>query len=371
MRVTLLTNGPGELWGWARPAAMELRRRGCSVSLWLLPCPFASGHERQAASLLGVDKLEGPLDAARLWNALAEERTDCAVQLGGDLIFGQRVARSAGVPLFCYTYGPKKGMRAATVLTAYPQQALQIPGARPIGDLVKDALLLDAQAQQTWDWPEDPDSPRLLFLPGSRPAIRRAVLPWLAVTMEAIRAKLPNVRFRTLFPPFMPEAALRDWRDAGLNPVRAGAGLAMREADFALTQPGTNNFELMHCGLPALVVAPSSFLEVIPVSGLRGMLASLPLVGQTLKRRAVLRVLDRWGTIALPNRLTGQDHKVMDEMYGDITPQDVAARVVQWLRDPGGRAGMRADLLALSGEAGAAGRLCDALDLPSGQAEEQ
>ena len=45
--------------------ATELRLRGHSVSLWLLPCPFASGREREAASLLGVDKLEGPSGVAR------------------------------------------------------------------------------------------------------------------------------------------------------------------------------------------------------------------------------------------------------------------------------------------------------------------
>ena len=373
MRVTVLTNGPGELWGWVRPVAMELRRRGHSVSLWILPCQFASGHEREAASLLGVDKLEGPGSAARLWRGLKDERTDCAVQLGGDLAFGLHLSRSARVPLTCYTYGPKKGLKKGVqVLTAFPSQALRIPGARPIGDLVQDSLLMDAQTplsnQEAWDWPEDPASPRVLFLPGSRPAIRRAALSWLAVMKEVLKALVPSVRVRTLFPPFVPETELRAWRDAGLDPVRTGAGVAMRGADFALTQPGTNTLELMHCGLPALVIAPASFLELVPVSGLRGMLASLPLIGKTLRRAAVQRVLDRWnGFISLPNRISGRP--ILDEAYGDITPQQTAERIAAALRDPEGRARKRAELLALSGQpggsapfpAGAASRLCDAL----------
>ena len=363
MRVTLLTNGPGELWGWVRPVAMELRRRGHSVSLWLLPCPFASGHEREAASLLGVDKLEGPAGAKTLWDALPQERTDCAVQLGGDLMFGSRLARAAKVPLLCYAYGPKKGMRGAEMFTAFPAQAAGIPDSRVIGDLVKDALDMDEPAGHGGAacWAPEGGSPRVLFLPGSRPAIRRAVLPWFAAIEAQLRAEFPGMQARTLFPPFIPEAELVPWREAGLGPVRCGAAPAMRGADFALTQPGTNNFELMHCGLPALAAAPSAFLDLAPVSGLRGMLASLPLLGRRIRLAALQRVLRRHGGfISLPNRLAGR--RVMDEMYGDITPQQIAGRAAAILRASGDLGKMREELLALSGRAGAAGRLCDAIE---------
>ncbi|MCR5347898.1 MAG: hypothetical protein K6E38_09000 [Fretibacterium sp.] len=379
MRVTILTNGPGELWGWVRPVVMELRRRGHSVSLWLLPCQFASGHEREAASLLGVDKLEGPSSAARLWRALKDERTDCAVQLGGDLNFGLHLSRAADVPLTCYTYGPKHGLnKSVQVLTAFPAQALQIPGARPIGDLVRDSLLLDAQmpqsSQEAWNWPADPGSPRVLFLPGSRPAIRRAALPWLALAEESLRNLLPSVRVRTLFPPFVQETELKPWRDAGLNPVRTGAGVAMKESDFALTQPGTNTLELMHCGLPSLVIAPASFLDLVPVPGLRGMLASLPLIGRGIRRAAVQHTLNRWnGFISLPNRIFGR--RIQDEAYGNISPQQTAERIVSALRSPEALTRMRSELLALSGQSGAADHLCDALsalpdeNVPGGRPE--
>ena len=64
MKVALLTNGPGELCGWVRPVIAELRKREHSVSLWLLPCQFASGYERVVASGFGADKLEGPYGGA-------------------------------------------------------------------------------------------------------------------------------------------------------------------------------------------------------------------------------------------------------------------------------------------------------------------
>ena len=193
MRVSILTNGPGELWDWARPMATELRLRGHSVSLWLLPCPFASGREREAASLLGVDKLEGPSGVARTWRGLGAERTDCVLQLGGDLMFGTHLAHAAKAPLVVYTYGAKKGLgRAQAVFTACPAMASGIsgkPGARSIGDLVRDALEMDAHSPSaaSWDWPNEPDSPRLLLLPGSRPAIRRAARDWLTAVVAAQR----------------------------------------------------------------------------------------------------------------------------------------------------------------------------------------
>ena len=365
MRVSILTNGPGELWGWARPVITELRLRGHSVSLWLLPCPFASGREREAASMLGADKLEGPNGAAWTWRALGVERTDCVLQLGGDLMFGTRLARSSGAPLFAYSYGAKKGMdRVQAAFTAYPSAAREIPGARLIGDLVRDALEMDACASSasSWDWPEDPGSPRLLLLPGSRPAIRVMALGWLAAVVAALEPEFPRLRVRTLFAPLVPDSEFADWRGAGLEPVRAGAGIAMRGADYALTQPGTNTLEMMHCGLPGLAVAPLAFLEHIPVAGLRGAAASLPFVGKRIRRAAVERVLKRHnGFISLPNRIAGRP--LMDELYGDVTPQETARRVAAALRDPEGRERTRAAFLALSMEPGAAARLCDALEL--------
>ena len=141
--------------------------------------------------------------------------------------------------------------------------------------------------------------------------------------VAALRSEFPRLRVRTLFSPFMLDSELEAWRDAGLEPVRAGAGVAMRGADYALTQPGTNTLEMMHCGLPGLAVAPLAFLERIPVAGLRGLAASLPFVGKRIRRAAVERVLKRHnGFNSLPNRIVGSPF--MDELYGDVTPQETA-----------------------------------------------
>ncbi len=359
LRITILTNGPGELWGWVRPVCAELRRRGHTISLWVLPCQFSSGHEREAASLLGVDKLEGPAVASRIWHDIAYERTDSIIQLGGDTAFGRRMAECTNAPLFVYSYAPHH-VNGAKLLTAYPSMSGQVPDVEVIGDLVKDAVALDSTpgALSAWNWNADPDSPRVIFLPGSRPAIRKPALSWLVDAQKALRQRISNVRIRTLFPPFVSDSELVEWRDAGLSPVKAGAGVAMREADFALTQPGTNTLELMHCGLPALVVAPTKFLPFVPIAGVLGFLAGLPIVGLKLRKFGAMRTIrKRGGFISLPNRIA--KYKLMHEMYGDITPEDAAEEITERLSHPEALKKTRDELLALSGKAGAAARLCD------------
>jgi lipid-A-disaccharide synthase len=347
---------------------MELRKRGHSVSLWLLPCQFASGAERMVASRLGVDKLEGPSGSAWTWHALGQEKTDCVLQLGGDLLFGRRIAGCSGAPLICYAYGFKRGMEHAQVFTAYPRMASGIGAnskavnARPIGDLVKDSLALET-GTFTWDAEGDAKSEglRLLLFPGSRPVIRQLSQSWLLAVVQHLRTLIPEVRIGTLFSPFAPESEFSSWFDAGLNPIKMGAGAVLGTASYALTQPGTNTLEMMHCGLPALVAAPMDFLKVIPVSGLRGFASALPLIGSLIKERGIRGNLKRYnGFISWPNRLANKP--LLDEAMGEVTPEDAAVCVAKSLKDKEKLSRVRRELLALSGGQGAVVRLCGAVE---------
>lgn len=359
MRITILTNGPGELWGWVRPVASELRKRGHSISLWLLPCPFSSGHEREAASLLGVDKLEGPSSTSITWREVAHERTDSIIQLGGDIAFGLRMSKFSDAPLTVYSYRHRKDIKGAKLFTAYPQQ-VNMPTVTAIGDLVKDAVRNDFTpfAENTWKWYRDENSPRILFLPGSRPKIRSAVISWLCELRDSITRLIPNARIRSLFPQFMPEYEMSIWRKEGLNPVKAGAGIAMRESDFAITQPGTNNFEMMHSGLPGIVIAPEKFLTLMPVSGAAGFFTGLPVVGKIIRRKALLHTVNKWGGyISLPNRTFNRN--IFTELWGDVTTEMIAERLRAELDDREHLEEVRKELRELSGNYGASEKLCD------------
>ncbi len=359
MRVTILTNGPGELWGWVRPVASELRERGHSISLWLLPCPFSSSHEREAASLLGVDKLQGPSSTSVTWQEAAHEKTDRIIQMGGDISFGLRMSKFSKAPLTVYSYRHRKEIKGVKLLTAFQEQ-VNFPSVTAIGDLVKDSLETASTVSDVvrWNWKKDPASPRILFLPGSRPQIRSAVMNWLCELRDNIKTLIPNARIRSLFPQFMPEIEIKQWKKAGLNPVRASAALAMRNADFAVTQPGTNNFEMMHCGLAGVVIAPEKFLDYMPVAGLAGFVAGLPVVGRIIRRKALLHTVNKWnGYISLPNRTFNKN--ILPEMWGNVTPIMVAEKIKSELDDDGHMTAIHDELLSFSGESGAAERLCD------------
>ena len=53
--LVLVSNGPGELYTWVRPVLAELRRQAPErrVSISLIPCQFASGHETKIAETFG------------------------------------------------------------------------------------------------------------------------------------------------------------------------------------------------------------------------------------------------------------------------------------------------------------------------------
>ena len=132
----------------------------------------------------------------------------------------------------------------------------------------------------------------------------------------------------------------------------------MKEADYAITQPGTNNFEMMHCGLPGIVVAPEKFISHIPVAGLAGIVAGIPVIGKIIKRKALYKVINSWGGyISLPNRTFKRG--ILTELYGDISPDDIANKAASDLADIERLRGTRDELMRLSGESGAASRLCD------------
>jgi lipid-A-disaccharide synthase len=202
---------------------------------------------------------------------------------------------------------------------------------------------------------------RLLLFPGSRIAIREIFLKWLVEAVRHLKNLIPAIRIGTLFSPFVPESEFSVWTDAGLYPLKVGAGAAMRSADYALTQPGTNTLEMMHSGLPALVAAPFDFLRVFPTVGITGYMSKVPVIGLRLKEWKIRKNLDRHkGFVAWPNRIAGR--MVLDEVTGDVKPKDAAARVASALRDREKLSRVRGELLALSGEAGAVLLLCDAVE---------
>lgn len=348
-RVLILTNGPGELWCWVRPLIPLLKGSGCHVTVRMLPCQFATGEEYRVASVLGADEIVpsgGTLST--LWH-MRQRSTDLVLQMGGDLMYGLSAA-GRGAPLFCYSYGRKTFMsRAERFLTAWPQM---VPEATDVvGDLVADALSMD-EGPSPW-------SPgrefRLALFPGSRPSIREASFGFLVELKRRLDDSGLSLETLTVMSPFATDEENVRWERAGLNPVRTGAGTVLKEADLALTQPGTNTLELLHAGVPAIVAVPFSFLRRIPLSGIMGVIdRSFAGIGW-LKEQYLRSASKRRGFLAWPNRIAG--YEIMQEMAGDVTPEDLAKAVLDLLAGKKRRAFQREALLKLSKGSGAAEKI--------------
>ena len=296
MRIALLTNGPGELQGWARPLAAELARRGHSVTLWILPCQYASGRERAIAGSMSVDAVIGPLPFPATLREMSRRPADVVVQLGGDLLFGRFLSRRHGVRFLCYAYGPKSGMKwCDMVSTAFPHMAEKLRKRHPrvflTGDLVRDAVGMRDAAERTDCGKRDAEM-RIIVFPGSRKGIRDASLPFVKDVFRDVRKEFPDVAVRTLLFPFAEREEYARWNDAGLEPTDAPSAEAMDWADLAVTQPGTNTLELMHRRRAVFVHSPHSRIggpERPAVSS--GRRASREVVAPEEKARRVLFLL--------------------------------------------------------------------------------
>ncbi len=357
--ILLLANGPGELWGWVRPVAAELKRRSRKVSLLLLPCQFASGEERRVAESLVPDELRGPSGlAGTLRDALSLGRTaEAVLQLGGDLVWGRIAAGAGRAPLLCYAYGRKNGLsRCDRVFTAFPAMAEAMgERVRVAGDLVRDSLALDGP------FPSGEGEDRsVLFFPGSRAAIREFSFPFLKEMLPFLKKNAPEWRFRIVLSPFSTQGEEAVWQSAGFSTARGAE--AFRGAGFAVTQPGTNTLELMHRGIPFCVLVPFASLRKVPLPGLPGLIASLPGIGPRFREAALRRRRRKMELLAWPNRLAGR--MMAEECIGDYSPEAAAAAVIPWLRDRSRRDALRAALgeTAASAPSGAAARIADEIE---------
>ncbi len=329
------------------------------MDVHLLACPFASGMERRAARHFSWTRaVVGPCQPLKSIVALGHGRYDLFVQLGGDLLFGRIASALNRSPLACYAYGPKRGLnRCDLSATAFPNMASTMtPSTLSLGDLVSDGLTLDLKAPTPWL----PGGRRLLILPGSRPAIREAVRAYVGRTVRALRPRR-DLQVVSLLPPFVDDQEKRLWLRSGVRPFSGGTRAALAGADLAVTQPGTNTLELMHAGIPSLVVVPFEFLRRIPLSGLKGWLLSFP-GGVALKESLLRRAAGRRGYLAWPNRLASQE--IMPELVGDVSPVDLAHRIDVLLDDQRWLNWQRRTLQAMSDASAPSpsSRLCDELE---------
>ncbi|MGE5553956.1 MAG: hypothetical protein ACM3XZ_08575 [Betaproteobacteria bacterium] len=400
----LTANSPGEVAGWVTPTVPALKTAipGARVTVFIPPCTFASGCERQVvAALPGVDATYGPAEFLRYAllgirpPGFAPGRRGAVLFLGGELTNAVLLRKRLGYPAIAYTEGfvnwteafarfavPYPAIREKLLSKGVPEEKVVV-----VGNLMLDAVRPRRQPAAVREELGAVGQDLILLLPGSRPAEVELMTPFLVRAADLLRDYRPEAVFVLGLSPFAEArqlagalqgplaaelgASARFIPDAGGDEDRVGQIVTesgtrilirrggrfdlMAAADLALTIPGTNTAELGYLRVPMVVALPLNHPERIPLEGLAGLIGNLPKLGKTLKRRILPRLATRMPYAAWPNRLA--QAYVVPELRGDIDPEGVAREAAGLLADPGRRMAISETLRRTMGEPGAARRL--------------
>ena len=387
--IVLVSNGPGELYTWAKPVLDELRRRdrGLRVVASLIPCQFAAGNETEIAGSFAVDAVTSPAQTVR---AIAGGGTDAyrggrgaVISLGGNTSYAVRLGERLGYPVYRYGFEPQWHPRLERLFLASDAAAERsrrrgAPEERVdvVGNLVADAVQSIAPI-------DDPGDPHVLVVPGSRDIFARPLIPFVIAIVDGLARSWPDARFvwpvSRLLQPETIAAGIRGvdasvlegvagTREGDVVRTPTGATIEMvpeaarhahmRAADLAITIPGTNTLELGIVGVPSIVMLPMNKPELIPLEGIGHWLGVIPGIGRYLKRYAVrlfVEGLDH--PISLPNRFAGE--RIFEEITGSLTAAQVADAADRLLSRPELLQRQRERLAATMPGPGAAARLVD------------
>jgi Lipid-A-disaccharide synthetase len=390
--IVLLSNGPGELYTWAGPMLRELRAQApdVRVSLGLLPCPFASGHEERIARGLGFDAISSVTESLAYIaggpkpGAFAKKANGLVIGLGGDVAFPGRIGSRLGYPAWRYSFEPywKDGLEKLFVHDARTLEKARKSGPQDkpenrienIGNLTADALAFQTPA---------PKLPGLdvLIMPGSRKFEVEHMLGVFAASAEQIAQTVAGpIRFhwprsRLLTEPMLEVArsgkkvldlggvSTRLEADFLVTPNGTRIHVAdesdryalMKMCDLALTIPGTNTLELGIANCPSIVALPLQKSELIPIENPLRYLEHIPIFGPRIKRRLVEIFLSRFKHVSLPNMIA--DEAIQLELRGDVTPELIASHAQKLLEHPDELARIRSRLNATMPQPGTAAKL--------------
>lgn len=173
----------------------------------------------------------------------------------------------------------------------------------------------------------------------------------------------PEIELRVLLSPFSEESESRLWSESGFSVWTGTTPAGIRDADLALTQPGTNTLELMYCKQPFVVAVPFSFLRQMPIAGLVGMLDGIPWFGGALREQIIRKAIPRHiGKMSWPNRLVNESF--VPEFIGEYSASRLADEIAEVLRAPEALKTQRERLheLAATVVPGAPAKICNILE---------
>ncbi|MGQ0765595.1 MAG: hypothetical protein ACT4OZ_08015 [Gemmatimonadota bacterium] len=396
LHIIVVVNGPGEVaaWLWPLVAAVRERAPATRITVALSPCAFASGAEPEVVAGMEIDDVI-PTGETLSWALGGREpqsiergrgRRGCVLHLGGELLLSAVLSRRCGWPLAIYAEDRVRHPYVADLV------CLSDPGVAPedgrrikvVGNLMVDAAQMRVPCRRV----RDGRPATIALFPGSRLWQVRGMLPFLirvagdvalqrdglrwiiarsnfvseemltAIACSSERSPLEGERaLVTSSRQFGGQATVQITSSRGVRLEVRSAAEAMRDADLAVTIPGTNTAELAALGLPMLMLLPTHRLDDVALPGLTGHLGRLPVIGRPLTRLVANSYLRSRRFWAHPNRRSGQ--MIVPEIVGRFTASDIAARLLALVESD--LDAMSAALSTTMGAPGAASRLADEL----------
>lgn len=380
----LLSNSPGEVAGWVKPVAEAFgeRREGVSVTLALLPCPYASGMERRYGSQ--IDAIDKVVALRELWKEKRSGGKGLVLQLGGDPMFGALLSARLSAPWMIYTSRPRWRSRVAHyfVPDETAERRFASVGAgrcTRVGNLALDSVprgMSEAEAKARLGL--DAAQAAVCFLPGSRPfEYEQGAAFFCRAAAEVLRA-LPGLSALMPLAPTVDEPVLTgglkkyglSWEGAEraetvlcegfrIRLLRGEAFSAMKASRLVVALPGTNNLQAAALGAPLMMAAPLNEAENIPLDGIAGIIPHSFPGFRRLKKRLVFQLNRKEKFLSLPNRLAGK--AIVPEYRGLLTPELVAERAIELLSSPRRLEDIRRGYGQIKFEFGAAAGIADAL----------
>lgn len=409
--ILILSNGPGELATWVRPAAQALREplghagTQARISVVLSPCPHATGKEAQIArSYPEVDRVQAPEHFFPfLLSGKTAENWDwyergVVLFLGGDQFFTVVIGKRLKYRTVIYAEWDARWYRWIDKFAAMkPEVFAKIPQKYANKFTVVGDLIAEVAGSQEEPGNADPESESrtkielIGLLPGSKAAKLALGVPLCLSIAQSIHRIRPQTRFVIPVAPTLDVQTLAGFADPKQNPClhlfeNASAELHLTERPFlqtanklqvelwtqtpaydllsecslCLTTVGANTAELGSLAVPMIVLIPTQQLDAMKAwDGLPGLLANLPLVGSVFATAInwLIWQLGKGKLYAWPNIWAQEE--IVPELIGKLEPDAVAQLVIDYLSHPDKLAQMGDRLRAVRGESGAAKKIAE------------
>jgi lipid-A-disaccharide synthase len=409
--ILILSNGPGELATWVRPAVQALREQlgnagtQARISVVLSPCPHATGKEAQIArSYPEVDRVQAPehffpfLLSGKTAENWDWHETGVVLFLGGDQFFTVVIGKRLKYRTLIYAEWDARWYRWIDKFAAMkPEIFAKIPQKYAnkftvVGDLIAEVARSQDEPGNAYPESESRTKIELIgLLPGSKAAKLALGVPLCLSIAQSIHRIRPQTRFVIPVAPTLDVQTLAGFADPKQNPClhlfeNASAELHLTERPFlqtanklqvelwtetpaydllsecslCLTTVGANTAELGSLAVPMIVLIPTQQLDAMKAwDGLPGLLANLPLVGSVFATAInwLIWQLGKGKLYAWPNIWAQEE--IVPELIGKLEPDAVAQLAIDYLSYPDKLAQMGDRLRAVRGESGAAKKIAE------------